>query len=147
VDVADIPVSIVVGHVEGRQVARGSEVGDARWWGRHATPQPEHMPTRWCPGFAGRRHCDGDKTLVFAADNQGPQNNRLPVCWIGRRLYGARLLFFVSARTNKRHHHHQAQELAVDTTRSRNARLQESRIPVAVVSVTIFADLVGRCRS
>ncbi len=55
VDVADIPVMIIVGHVEGRRAARGSDVA-ARWWERHVTPQPEHMPSRWCPGFAGRPH-------------------------------------------------------------------------------------------
>jgi hypothetical protein len=38
--VADILVMIIVGHVE----------------------QLEHMPSRWCPGFAGRRRCDGDQT-------------------------------------------------------------------------------------
>jgi hypothetical protein len=31
---------------------------------RRATPQPEHMRSRWCPGFAGRRRSDGDKTLA-----------------------------------------------------------------------------------
>jgi hypothetical protein len=33
VDVADIPVMIVVGHVEGRQVARGSDVATRGGWG------------------------------------------------------------------------------------------------------------------
>jgi hypothetical protein len=30
----------------------GQRRGDARWCGRDATPQPEHMPFRSCPGFA-----------------------------------------------------------------------------------------------
>ena len=84
--------------------------GAVRWWGHHATPQPEHMPSRWCPGFAGRRRHDSDKTPVCAAGTQGPQNSHLPVCWISPflpegRVYGSRLVF-VSVRTIKRHHHH-----------------------------------------
>ena len=45
-DVAAIPVMIIVGHVEGR---------------RAATTQPEHIPSRWCPGLAGRSAATGDK--------------------------------------------------------------------------------------
>jgi hypothetical protein len=28
----------------------GQEHGVARWWGRHAAPQLEHMPSQWCTG-------------------------------------------------------------------------------------------------
>ena len=59
VDVADIPVMLVVGHVEGRRVARSSD---------HAKPQPEHMTSRFCPDFAGRKRRDGDKIRVCAAE-------------------------------------------------------------------------------
>ncbi len=49
VDVADIPVMIVVGHVEGRQVARGSDVATRGSGGatqRHSlsTCQPDGAP-------------------------------------------------------------------------------------------------------
>jgi hypothetical protein len=108
-----------VGHEEHRR-------GDARRWGRHAKPQPEHMPSRWCPGFAGRKRRDGDKTCVSAADNQGPQNNRQPVCCAEEE-------------------EDQAQELATDAARGRHARRQERHVPVAAICVTIDADLVGSC--
>jgi hypothetical protein len=29
----------------------GREHGVARWWGRHAAPQLEHMPSQWCTGY------------------------------------------------------------------------------------------------
>jgi hypothetical protein len=107
----------------------GGRRGAATWRravvgaGRLATPQPEHMPTRWCLGFAGRRRRDGDKTPVCAADNQGPQNNRQPV--------------FVGEEED------QAQELAVDAARGRHARRQESHVSVVAICVTTVADLVG----
>ena len=44
-DVADIPVMIIVGHVEGQRAARGSDVARRGGGERHAT-------SRWCPGFA-----------------------------------------------------------------------------------------------
>ncbi len=76
VDVADIQVMIIVGHVEGGRSARGIDVAtrvmrpgltaddlgpsiislntnksssspsSAMWWERHVTPQPEHMSLR-----------------------------------------------------------------------------------------------------
>jgi hypothetical protein len=48
VDVADIPVIIVVGHVEGRQVARGSDLA-TRGGGGATKCHSLSTPTRWCP--------------------------------------------------------------------------------------------------
>jgi hypothetical protein len=59
--------------------------GDAQWWGRHATPQPEHTSSRWCTGCGGRRRHGGDKTPLCAPNSQGAQSNRLPACWRGSR--------------------------------------------------------------
>ena len=86
------------------------------------TPQPEHMPSRWCPCFAGRRRRDSDKTPGCAAGTQGPQ---IVSC------------LFVGSEEN------QAQELAVDASRGRHARRPKSHMQVAVICVAIIADLVG----
>jgi hypothetical protein len=51
-DVADIPVTIIVGHVDGRRVARGSDVA-TRGGGGATQRHRLSMPTRCCPGFAG----------------------------------------------------------------------------------------------
>jgi hypothetical protein len=81
VDVADIPVMIIVGHVEGGRTARGSDVatrcggGDTQSLSL-STGHPDGAPV------LPEEDEDGDKTPGCAADNQGPQNNLLPVCWI-----------------------------------------------------------------
>jgi hypothetical protein len=49
VDVTDIPVMIIVGHVEGRRAARGSDV--ATRGGGGATQRPSLSTSRWCPGL------------------------------------------------------------------------------------------------
>jgi hypothetical protein len=38
----------------------------------------------------------------------------------------------------------QAQELAMDTARGRNARRQKGHLPIELVCVTVVADLVSR---
>ena len=82
------------------------------------------MSTRWCPGFAGRRLRDGDKTLVCVADTH-TKGCKIIVC------------LFVGEEED------QAQELAVDAARGRHTRRQESHVPVAAICVAIVADLVG----
>jgi len=61
--------------VGGRQVARGRDVARGGG-GRYATPQPEHMPSRWCTGCGGRRRRGDDKTPPCVPRNQEPQSNR-----------------------------------------------------------------------
>jgi hypothetical protein len=63
----------------------GQEHGVARWWGRHAATQLEHMPSQWCTGCGERTHRGGGKTPLCAPDIQGPQSSRLPACWRGRK--------------------------------------------------------------
>jgi hypothetical protein len=57
--------------------------------------------------------------------NQVPINNIISLC------------LFVGYEEN------QTQELAVDVSRGRHARLQKSHMPVAEICVVIIADLVG----
>ena len=78
-DVADIPVMIIVGHVEGQRR------GDARWWEHHVTPQPEHMPSRWCPGHPVLLEEDAETVTKLLAVRLVPKGLKivfLPVCWI-----------------------------------------------------------------
>ncbi len=123
-DVADIPVMIIVGHVEGRRSARGSDVA-AR--GGKGTTQRHSLST--C-------HPDGAPVLLeedaatvtkllavrrVEAGTQRPQNSHLPVGY----------------------EENQTQELAMDASRGRHARRQKSHMPVAAIGVAIIADLVG----
>jgi len=87
VDVADISVMIIVGHVEGRGAARGSDVATRGGGGSTqrrslSTCHPHGAPVL----LAEEDAATVTKLLsVRLADNQGPQNSLLPVCWIGRR--------------------------------------------------------------
>ena len=86
VDVAGIPVMLVVGHVEGRQVARCSDVATRGGGGatqRHSLSQchPDGAPVLVEEDAAAVTKL----LFVRLIDYQGPQNNRLPVFWRGRR--------------------------------------------------------------
>ena len=53
--------SLIIGHVEGRMVARCSDVGRG---GGSVEKRPHNMPSQWCTGFDGRRCWDGHKTFL-----------------------------------------------------------------------------------
>ena len=79
---ADIPVMIIVGHVEGRRAARDSDVatrGGGSATQRHglSTYHPDGAPV-----LLEEDAATVTKTPGCAADTQGPQNSLLPVCWI-----------------------------------------------------------------
>jgi hypothetical protein len=122
VDVADIPVMIIVGHVEGRRAARGSDVA-----------------TRG-GGGATQRHnlsaCHADGAPILLEEVAATVTKLLAVRLITK---GLKVVFclFVGYEKN------QAQELAVDAARGRHARRQKSHMPVAAICVAINADLVG----
>jgi hypothetical protein len=84
VDVADIPVMIIVGQVEGRQSARGSDVATRGGGGATQNHSLSTCHPDGAPVLLEERRA-GDKTPGCAADNQEPQNSLLPVCWIGRK--------------------------------------------------------------
>ena len=73
----------------------GQRRGGARWWERHVTPQPEHMPSRWCLGFAGRRRRDGDKTPGCAAGTQGPHDDDVFCLFLQIQKIGAKLHIYL----------------------------------------------------
>jgi hypothetical protein len=109
---------------------RGGGWRGAATWRRAVVGAPRNA-TAWAhanpmvPRFAGRRLRDGDKTLVCAADNQGSQNYRLPVWWIGRRS---------SAR---------ARRGCVSRWTYKPARKPHWHAGAAAICVTLVADLVG----
>jgi hypothetical protein len=124
VDMADIPAMLVVAHVEGRRVARSSNVATR---GGEGTAQSHSL--RAC-------HPDGAPVLLEE------------IAAKVTKLVFVRLI----AKDNKRivslcvgEEEDQVQELAVDSARGRHARRQESHVPVAAICVTIVADLVGSC--
>jgi hypothetical protein len=85
VDVADISVMIIVGHAEARLSARDINVAtrcgeDTTQLHSLSTCHPDGAPV-----LLEEDSSDCDKTPVCEADNQGPQNSLLPVCWIERR--------------------------------------------------------------
>ena len=63
----------------------GQGRGDELWWGRHATPQPEHMPCRWCTGCGGRRRRGDGKTPPSVPRNQELHSSRQLACWRGKK--------------------------------------------------------------
>jgi hypothetical protein len=120
--VAEIPVMLIVGHVEGQQVARCSDVA-----------------TRG-GGGATQRHClstcqpDGAPVLLEEDAASVTKLLFLRLITKGRKII---VCLFVGEEED------QAQELAVDAARGRHACRQESHVPVAATCVTIVADLVG----
>ena len=126
-DVADIPVMIIVGHVEGRRAARGSDVAMCV------------LATR-SGGGATQSHslstCHPDGAPVLLEEDPATVTKLLAVRLIPK---GLKIVFclFVGYEEN------QAQELAVDAARGRHARRQESHMPVAAICVAIVADLIG----
>ena len=121
-DVADIPVMIIVGHVEWRRAARGSDVA-----------------TR-SGGGATQRHslstCHPNGAPVAVKEDTAAVTKLLAVRLVPK---GLKIVFclFVGYEEN------QASELAVDASRGRHARRQKSHMPVAAICVAIIADLVG----
>jgi hypothetical protein len=109
VDVADIPVMIIVGHVEGRQAARGSDVA-----------------TRG-GGGATQRHslitCHPDGAPVLMEEDAATVTRLLAVRLITKGLKISFCLF-------DGYEENQAQKLAVDAARGRHARRQKSHILV-----------------
>ena len=126
VDVADMPVMIVVGHVEGRQchrqVARGSEVATR---GGGGAKQRHSLST-----------CQPDGAPVLLEEDAATVTKLLFVRLItkGRNII---VSLFVGWEGDE------AQEPAVDTARGGHARRQKSHMPGAAICVAIIADLVG----
>ncbi len=122
VDVADIPVMTVVGHVEGRQVARGSDVATR---GGGGATQRHSLST-----------CRPDGAPVLLKEDAATVTELLFVRLItkGRKII---VSLFVGWEEG------QAQEPAVDAARGGHTRRQESHMPVAAICVTVVADLVG----
>jgi hypothetical protein len=122
VDVADIPVMIIVGHVEGRRAARGSDVATR---GGGGATQSHSLSTG---------HPDGAR--VLPEEDATTVTKLLAVRLITK---GLKIIFclFVGYEKN------QAQELSVDAARGRHARRQKSHMPVEAICVAIIADLVG----
>jgi hypothetical protein len=120
--VADIPVMLVVGHVEGRRIARSSDV--ATRGGGGATQS--HSLSK----------CHPDGTPVLLEENAATVTKLVFVRLITKDRKIIVSLFIGEGED-------QAQELAVDAARGRHARRQESHVPVAAICVTIDTDLVG----
>jgi hypothetical protein len=122
VDVADIPVMIIVGQVEGRRAARGSD-----------------LSTR-SGGSATQRHslstCHPDGAPVLLEEDAATVTKLLAVRLITK---GLKIIFCLCVGYEE----NQAQELAVDAARGRHASRQKSHMPVAAICVAIIADLVG----
>ncbi len=95
----------------------GQRRGGARWWDRQVTTQPEHIPSRWCPNFAGRSVSTVRKLLAVLLV---PKGLKIVFC------------LFVGYVEN------QTQELAVDESRGGHARLQKSHMPGAAIFVAII---------
>jgi hypothetical protein len=122
VDVADIPVMIIVGHVEGGRAARGSDVATR---GGGGATQSHSLSTG---------HPDGAPVLL--EEDATTVTKLLDVRLITK---GLKIIFclFVGCEEN------QAQELSVDAARGRHARRKKSHMPVAAICVATIADLVG----
>ena len=122
VDEVDIPFMLVVGHVEGRRVARSSDVA-----------------TR-SAGGATQRHslstCHPDGAPVLLEENAATVTKLVFVRLITK---DPKIIFslFIGEEED------QSQEIAVDAAQGRHARRQESHVPVAAICVTIVADHVG----
>ena len=121
-DVADIPVMIIVGHVEGRRAARGSDVAAH---GGGGTTQRHSLST-----------CHPDGAPVLLEEESATVTKLLAVRLVPKGLKIV-ICLFVGYEEN------QTQELAVDASRGRHARRQKSHMPVAAIGVAIIADLVG----
>ena len=122
-DVADIPVMIIVGHVEGRRAARGSDVA-ARGGG--GTTQRHSLSTCHPDGAPVLLEEDAATVTKLLAVRLVPKGLKIVIC------------LFVGYEEN------QTQELTVDASRGRHARRQKSHMQVAMISVVIIADLVCR---
>ena len=122
VDVADIPVMIIVGHVDRRRAARSSDVATR---GGGGATQRHSLST-----------CQPDGAPVLLEEDAAMVTKLLSVRLItkGRKII---VSLFVGEEED------QAQEIAVDAAQGRHARRQESHVPVAAICVTIVADLVG----
>jgi hypothetical protein len=122
VDVADIPVMIIVGHVEGRRAARSSDVATR---GGGSATQRHSLST-----------CHPNGAPVLLEEDDTTVTKLLAVQLITK---GLKIIFclFVGYEEN------QAQELAVDAARGRHAHRQKSQtlMPVAVMS----RDNCGSC--
>jgi hypothetical protein len=118
VDVADIPVMIIVGHVEGGRSARGD------------------VATRG-GGNATQRHslstCHPDGAPVLLDEDYETVTKLLDVQLITK---GLKIIFYLFVGYEE----NQKQELAVDAARGRHARLQKNHMPAVVICVTIIAD-------
>ena len=108
-DVADIPVMIIVGHVEGRRAARGSDVA-ARGGG--GTTQRHSLSTCHPDGAPVLLEEDAATVTKLLAVRLVPKGLKIVIC------------LFVGYEEN------QTQELAVDASRGRHARRQKSHMPV-----------------
>jgi hypothetical protein len=122
VEVADIPVILVVGHVEGRRVARSSDVATR---GGGGATQRHSLSTR---------HPDGAPVLM-------EENAATVTKLVFLRLITKDRKIIVSLFVGEEED--QAQELAVDAAQGRHACRQESHVPVAAICIMIVADLVG----
>jgi hypothetical protein len=138
VDVADIPVMIIVGHVEGRRAARG---GDVATRGGGSATQRERVCCLLVLNLVSSTRqslstCHPDGAPVLLKEVAATVTKLLAVRLIPKGLKIV-LCLFVGYEEN------QAQELAVDAARGRQARRQKSHMPVAAICVAICADLVG----
>ena len=119
---AVVPGIPVGDHVEGRQVARRSDVATR---GGGGATQSHSLSTG---------HPDGAR--VLPEEDATTVTKLLAVRLITK---GLKIIFCLCVGYEE----NQAQELAVDAARGRHARRQKSHMPVAALCVAIFADLVG----
>ncbi len=121
-DVADIPVMIIVGQVEGRRAARGSDVATR---GGGSATQRHSLST-----------CHPDGAPVLLEEDAATVTKLLAVRLITK---GLKIIFCLCVGYEE----NQAQELAMDAARGRHASRQKSHMPVAAICVATIADLVG----
>jgi hypothetical protein len=111
VDVADIPVMIMEGHVEGRRAAKGSDVAAH---GGGGTTQRHSLST-----------CHPDGAPVLLEEDATTVTKLLAVLLVPKGLKIVICLFLG-------YEENQTQELAVDASRGRHARRQKSHIRESV---------------
>ena len=104
-DVADIPVMIIVGHEEGRRTARG---GDVATRGGGGSTQRHSLSTR-----------QPDGAPVLLEEDAATVTKLLAVLLIPK---GLKIVFCLFVGYEEK----QAQELAVDASRGRHARRQKA---------------------